>query len=180
MAAPVDPGREGGDGARVSVTSGRAFRVTWEPIDAPVTPALADEVRRVLERFAREAGFDERRPVPVLFKPGVVGHHKVGRAADIYGVGGLGLETWMARWLAARARMRQAATADEAAAIEARERRENLGWRLYRALQQYGRWSQPYGYPIQLFGPWSRSVGPWRYISDFLLKAHWDHIHMAK
>jgi hypothetical protein len=56
----------------------------------------------------------------------------------------------------------------------------NLGWRLYKALQLYGRWAQPYGYPIQLFGPWTRSEGPWKHISDRLLRAHLDHIHVAK
>ena len=60
------------------------------------------------------------------------------------------------------------------------EEKENLGWRLYKALERYGRWAQPYGYPIQLFGPWTRTEGPWRHISDFLLRAHRDHIHVAK
>ena len=60
------------------------------------------------------------------------------------------------------------------------ERKNNLGWRLYKALQLYGRWAQPYGYPIQLFGPWTRTEGPWTYISDPLLHAHRDHVHVAK
>ena len=53
-------------------------------------------------------------------------------------------------------------------------------WRLYKALQLHGRWAQPYGHPIQLWGPWTRMEGPWRFISDFLLRAHRDHIHVAK
>ncbi len=40
-----------------------------------------------------EAGFDERHPVSVYFKPGIFGHHRVGRAADIYGVGGIAIST---------------------------------------------------------------------------------------
>jgi hypothetical protein len=126
-----------------------------------VTRELAGELARVLERFAADAGFSVERPVSVRFERGVVGHHKVGRAADIYGVGGKGLDEWKRRW-------------------DGGERTGNLGWQLYKALQQHGRWAQPYGYPIQLFGPWTRTEGPWKYISDRLLHAHRDHIHVAK
>ena len=131
-----------------------------------VTPVLAGELRRVLEAFAAGAGFDESRPVGVTFRPGIFGHHRVGRAADIYGVGGIGLDTWKARWDDAQRRG------------EAADR--NLGWRLYITMARAGRWSQPYGYPIQLFGPWTRDEGPWKYISDRLLEAHRDHIHVSK
>jgi hypothetical protein len=131
-----------------------------------VTPALAGELRRVLELFATGARFDDDGPVGVVFRPGIFGHHRVGRAADIYGVGGVGLDDWKARWDEARRR-------GEAA-------EDNLGWRLYTTMARDGRWSQPYGYPIQLFGPWTRSEGPWKYISDRLLHAHRDHIHVAK
>jgi hypothetical protein len=150
------------------VPSGEAYRVASPPENALVTPALAAELQRVLERFAAEAGFGEQQPVAVVFRPGVVGHHRENRAADIYAVGGVGLEEWKRRWDEAERR-----------GVRAEERR-NLGWRLYKALQAYGRWSQPYGYPIQLFGPWTRSEGPWKYISDRLLNAHRDHIHVAK
>ena len=59
----------------------------------------------------------------------------------------------------------------ERAAIGAAERKRNLGWRLYKAQQVHGRWAQPYGYPIQLFGPWTRHEGPWRYISERMLRS---------
>jgi 3-keto-5-aminohexanoate cleavage enzyme len=84
------------------------------------------------------------------------------------------------RWDEAHRRARSAFDDKTRRAILANEHRCNLGWRLYKALQLYGCWSQPYGYPIQLFGPWTRSEGPWKYISDFLLNAHRDHIHAAK
>jgi hypothetical protein len=155
--------------ARVPIPSGRAYRAAPLPPSAFVTPALAAELARVLERFAAEAGYSPDHPVDVVFKPGVVGHHQVGRAADIYAVGSRGLDAWKADWDAA------AAGGDLQ-----RERRRNLGWRLYKAVQSYGRWSQPAGYPIQLFGPWTRSEGPWRQISEPLLFAHRDHIHIAK
>lgn len=144
------------------VPAGLAYRVNSAPGNAPVTEGLAAELSRVLERFARESGFTAQRPVKIEFGEGSVGHHQVGRATDIYGVEGMGIDKWKKRW------------------DTRRERQANLGWRLYRALQTYGRWAQPYGYPIQLFGPWTREEGPWKFISDRLLAAHRDHIHVAK
>jgi hypothetical protein len=90
------------------------------------------------------------------------------------------METWKKRWDEAMQSERWSPDRDTTLAIGNQERKRNLGWRLYKALQSYGRWAQPYGYPIQLFGPWTRSEGPWRFISDRLLHAHRDHIHVAK
>jgi hypothetical protein len=145
-----------------------------------VTMKLANELQNVFEKFARGASFDERNKVGIFLRPGIFGHHKVGRAADIYAVGGLGIDLWKKHWDAALCRARSVSDQKAHREILENERKENLGWRLYKALQHYGRWSQPYGYPIQLFGPWTRSEGPWKYISDFLLIAHRDHIHAAK
>jgi hypothetical protein len=164
----------------VPVESGRSFRVVSPPANALVTRQLASELEHVLEKFALEAGFDERHPITVYFKPGIFGHHRVGRAADIYGVGGIGIGEWKVRWDRARQRMRETPELHEREAIAASERKRNLGWRLYKAQQIYGRWAQPYGFPIQLFGPWTREEGPWIYISDRMLRAHHDHIHVAK
>jgi hypothetical protein len=161
----------------VAVRSGRSFRVSSAPEHARVTRELASELEHVLEKFALEAGFDERHPVSIGFRPGIFGHHRVGRAADIYTVAGIGIGDWKARWDGAR---RRARAARAGAAIDAAERARNLGWRLYKAQQIHGRWLQPYGYPIQLFGPWTRDEGPWKFISDGMLRAHRDHIHVAK
>ena len=165
---------------RVTIRSGRNFRVDSPPVNSLVTPGLAHELHRVLDRFGRDVTTDCGERVGVFFKPGIFGHHKVGRAADIYGVGGLGLDIWKQRWDEARQRVACANSAFERRAIVDKERRNNLGWRLYKTLQTCGRWSQPYGFPIQLFGPWTREEGPWKFISDFLLNAHRDHIHVAK
>ena len=160
--------------------SGKAYRVTSPPENGLVTRDLANELGKVLERFAAEAGFNERKPVSVFFKPGVVGHHKVGRAADIYAVGGIGIDGWKECWDRGRQQALGAMDPEQRRRNAGAERNCNLGWRLYKALQIYGRWAQPYGYPIQLFGPWTRTEGPWQYISDRLLHAHSDHIHVAK
>jgi hypothetical protein len=169
------------DGAtRVPVASGRAYRVASPPEHALITRTLANELQKVLERLAVEAGFNEREPVSIFFKPGVVGHHKVGRAADIYAVGGIGIDSWKKRWDQGLQQAFRAMDPEQRRRNAGAERNCNLGWRLYKALQMYGRWVQPYGYPIQLFGPWTRTEGPWQYISDRLLHAHRDHIHAAK
>ena len=164
----------------IPVPSGLAYRVSSRPDYALVTPKLARALQCVLDRFAGDAGFTPACPVSIGFQPGVVGHHKVHRAADIYYVGGTRLDLWKRRWDAAHRRANSATHLEDRIAIMRRERHTNLGWRLYRAMQCYGRWSQPYGHPIQLFGPWTRSHGPWRFISDRLLNAHLDHIHVAK
>jgi hypothetical protein len=157
---------------RIPVPSGAAYVVESPPQNSLCTRELADELGRVLERFAAEAGFSARNPVALFFRPGIFGHHKLGRAVDIYAVSRIGMDTWKKSWDEA---MQSNANGDGAT-----ERKRNLGWRLYKALQAYGHWAQPYGYPIQLFGPWTRSEGPWRFISDRLLHAHRDHIHVAK
>ena len=79
--------------------------------------------------------------------------------------------------------MRKAAAANEPqerARIIDEEKKRNLGHKLYKALQARGGWAQPQGYPVQLFGPWTRGEGPHKAISDQLLRAHRDHIHVAK
>jgi hypothetical protein len=164
----------------VPAPAGRAYRVSSPAANAMMTLELADELRRVLERFATEAGFDDQRPVAIFFKPGIFGHHQLGRAVDIYAVRGVGIDQWKRRWDEARRRAAHGADAASRQIITKTEPVNNLGWRLYKALQLYGRWAQPYGYPIQLFGPWTRDEGPWKHISDRLLRAHYDHIHVAK
>lgn len=166
--------------ALVPVQSGRAYHLTSPPPNALVTRELAAELQNVLERFADEAGFNEQNRASFFFRPGVVGHHQVGRAADIYEVGGIGLEVWKQRWDAAIQIAERAANPNERRRLLGQERTRNLGWRLYKALQIYGNWAQPAGYPVQLFGPWTRSEGPLTGISNGLLYAHRDHIHVAK
>ena len=165
---------------RVAIRSGKNFLVDSPPVNALVTPELAFELERVLERFGRKIGNRGGLRISIFFKPGIFGHHKVGRAVDIYAVGRIGLDTWKKLWDSANVRCFQVSDENERRAILNIERRRNLGWQLYKALQNGGRWSQPLGYPVQLFGPWTRSEGPWKPISDFLLNAHRDHIHVAK
>ncbi len=164
----------------VPVRSGLSFEIVSPPDNALVTSEVADELERVLERFGRIANDPIATKVAILFRPGIFGHHRVGRAVDIYEVGRIGMDVWKQRWDDAIQRAATVTDPAARAAIVKSERRRNLGWLLYKTLQQFGRWSQPFAYPIQLFGPWTRTEGPWKYISDFLLHAHRDHIHVAK
>ena len=164
----------------VPVQSGTNFRVDSPPANALVTRNLAAELQRVFELFGVTSRNGSGVRVGIFFKPGIFGHHKVGRAVDIYAVGGFGVDEWKRRWDIATRHCLGVTDANERNAILDQERQRNLGWQMYKALQTCGRWSQPYGYPIQLFGPWTRSEGPWKHISNFLLKAHRDHIHVAK
>jgi hypothetical protein len=147
----------------IPVPAGLSYEVDSPPWNALVTRELAAELQRVLDRFAAEAGYAPTHRVRIHFEPGIVGHHQVGRAADLYQINGLRLDAWRKEW--------------DLATPELRSR--NPGWRLYKALAMYGRWAHPAGYPVQLFGPWTREEGPWKRISDRLLAAHRDHIHVA-
>jgi hypothetical protein len=112
------------------------------------------------------------------FKVGSHGHGE-GRAADIAAVGGKALIVWKQEWeqaVAAAEKLPEAQTRAEAIAAE---QQRNLGYALYKALQAHGGWAQPQGYPVQLFGPWTRGEGPHKAISDQLLNVHRDHIHVA-
>jgi hypothetical protein len=165
---------------KVPIRSGRNFRVDSPPENALVTIDLARELERVLELFGMMSPRVPEYKVSIFFKPGIFGHHKVGRAVDIYAVDGLGLDAWKRLWDETFSRCSAIGNGSQRRAVLERERRKNLGWRLYKTLQHRGCWSQPSGLPIQLFGPWTRTEGPWKLISDFLLNAHRDHIHVAR
>jgi hypothetical protein len=162
------------------IPSGQAYRVTSPSEHSLVTPALASALHQVFEQFAQANGFSAEQPLSIAFGRGTLGLHRFGRAADIYAVGDKGIGQWAHDWNSA---MRQAATAPtppERARLAAEEQGRNLGYKLYKALQAHGGWAQPPGYPVQLFGPWTRGEGPHKAISDQMLQAHRDHIHIAK
>jgi len=144
----------------VPIRSGARFRIVSPSSAGLVTPELAAKLHGVFARLAARTDHSGRCPLAIELRRGVVGHHKVGRATDVYGVGGRGLAEWKRLW-------------------DAGLRQGNLGWALYRELLEGGGWSRPAGYPVQLFGPWTREAGPWRRISDRLLRAHADHVHVA-
>jgi len=162
------------------IRSGRFYRALW-PAAFPilVVPELADEISAVLEEFAQAAGATAAGPLKIMFRRGTMGLHRSGRALDIYEVGGKGIGRWAHEWNQAVKKATAAPESDRARIID-EEKTRNLGYKLYKALQAKGGWAQPAGYPVQLFGPWTRVEGPHKAISDRLLKMHNDHIHVAK
>lgn len=162
------------------VPSDQSYRVLSAPEQALVTPPLAKELAGVLEQFAQSNGFTAEKPVAIHFGRGTLGLHRSYRAADVYAVGGKGIGNWLQEWNLAMRKAAAASTSEEREKTVAEEKERNLGYKLYKTLQELGEWAQPPGYPVQLFGPWTRSEGPHKAISDRLLYAHRDHIHVAK
>jgi hypothetical protein len=150
------------------------------PLPESAEPPLASELSKALDQFAQSNGFSAEQPLGVVFKRGTLGLHRFGRAADIYAVGGKGVGQWAHEWNEAMRRAKAAANPQERARLAEEEKQRNLGYKLYKALQAHGGWAQPKGYPVQLFGPWTRGEGPHKAISDKLLTAHRDHIHVAR
>jgi hypothetical protein len=167
--------------SRRRISSGRFHRMLW-PADHPIVVVddLADHLNAVLEQFAQAAGSTTEGPLEIVLRPGTLGLHRTGRAVDIYGVGGKGIGQWAIEWNAAQRTAVATKDPAEKARIIKEEKKRNLGYRLYKALQARGGWAQPSRYPVQLFGPWTRGEGPHKGISDRLLRAHNDHIHVAK
>jgi hypothetical protein len=162
------------------IPSGQTYRVTSPPEHSLVTPPLASALHQVFEQFAQANGFNAEQPLSVSFRRGTLGLHRSGRAADIYAVGEKGLSQWAHDWNSAMRQTATAPTPPERARLVAEEQARNLGYKLYKALQAHDGWAQPPGYPVQLFGPWTRGEGPHKAISDEMLHLHRDHIHVAK
>jgi|SRR5262245_27416432 len=160
--------------------SGQFYRVVSPGEEALVTPPLAGELGKALEQFAQSNGSSAEQPLSVSFKRGTLGLHRFGRAADFYDVGGKGIGQWAQEWNEAMRKANAATNPQERARMVEDEKKRNLGYKLYKALQAHGGWAQPPGFPVQLFGPWTRGEGPHKAISDRLLHAHRDHIHVAR
>jgi hypothetical protein len=143
-------------------------------------PELADHLSVVLDEFAQASGSAADAPLKIVVRPGTMGLHRTGRAVDIYEVGGKGIGKWAQEWNAAMQTATAAKDPQERTRIIEEEKGRNIGYKLYMVLQTRGGWAQPPGYPVQLFGPWTRSEGPHKQISDRMLRAHRDHIHVAK
>jgi hypothetical protein len=162
------------------IPSGQTYRVTSPPEHSLVTPPLAGALCQVLEQFAQANGFSAEQPLSIAFGRGTLGLHRFGRAADIYAVGDKGVGQWAYDCKSTKHQADTAPTPPERARLAAEEQGRNLGYKLYKALQAHVGWAQPPGYPVQLFGPWTRDEGPHKAISEQLLQAHCDHIHIAK
>jgi hypothetical protein len=186
------------------VQSGQAYRITSPPARGLVTPELAEALETGFERFARQRGFAPEKSLEIRlsrgFKAGSQGHSE-GRAADIAAVGGKSLLAWKQDWDQAVAAAEKLSDAQQQAEVIATEQNRNLGYALYKALQEHGAWRvdqrgwRPYRGVMQLFGPWTAMEGPWKAMQikdpnpyqrqrladqQWVFRAHQDHIHVAK
>jgi hypothetical protein len=186
------------------VRSGPAYAITSPPRHGLVRPELAEALEIVLERFARERGFAPEKSLEIFlgrgFKAGSHGHGE-GRAADIAAVGGKSLLAWKQEWDQEVMAAEKLPDAQQRAETIAAEQQRNLGYGLYKALQEHGGWRvnqqgwRPYRGVMQLFGPWTATEGPWKameikdpnpyqrqHLADqqWVFQAHQDHIHVAR
>ena len=187
-----------------SVRSGRFYRVSSRPARCLVAPGLAAALEAVFEGFAHVRGFTPEKPLEIQFSRGFKASspgHREGRAADIAAVAGKSLLDWKRAWDGAMAAAE--ALADPARRAEAisAEQKRNLGYGLYKALQEHSGWLvdpagwRPYRSVMQLFGPWTAAEGPWKTMrinqptsyqrqrladQQWVFEAHHDHIHVAR
>jgi hypothetical protein len=186
------------------VRSGVAFRIVSPPQHGLVRPELAAAVEIVFETFARTCGATPEKPLEIRlargFQSGSPGHGE-GRALDIRAIGGKELRAWKQEWDQAMEAAEQISNADEKAQAIAAEQKRNLGFGLYRALQEHGGWRvnragwRPYRNVTQLFGPWTDTQGPWKPMQienptayqrlrlvdqQWVFRQHQDHIHVAR
>jgi hypothetical protein len=205
LAAPrVAPAAAPAARALRPVQGGQAYGIASPPARGLVTPELAEALETVFERFARERGFTPESPLEIElsrgFKAGSHGHGQ-GRAADIAAVGNKSILEWKREWDRAATAGEVAPEPEASADAVAAERRRNLGYALYKALQAHGGWRvneggwRPYRGVMQLFGPWTATEGPWQPMQiadpnpyqqqrladqEWVFEAHQDHIHVAR
>ncbi len=186
------------------VRSGQAYRISSPPARGLVTPELAEGLEAVFERFFRERGFTAEKPLEIRlsrgFKVNSPGHGE-GRAADIVELGGKSLQHWKQEWDQAMAAAEKLTDSQQRAEALVAEQKRNLGYGLYKALQDHGGWLvdpkswRPYRGVMQLFGPWTPTEGPWKAMQikdpnpyqqqrladqQWVFQAHQDHIHVAR
>jgi hypothetical protein len=187
-----------------AVRSGEAFRIISPPQHGLVSPELAEAIEDVFEVFACACGATPEKPLEIRLARGFQGGspgHGEGRALDICAVGGKTLRAWKEEWDKAMEAAGQISNADEKARAIATEQKRNLGFGLYKALQNHGAWRvnrggwHRYRGVMQLFGPWTATHGPWKTMQienptpyqrarladqEWVFRSHQDHIHVAR
>jgi hypothetical protein len=186
------------------VQSGQNYRIASPPARGLVRPELAETLETVFERFARERDFTAEKPLEISlargFKANSHGHCE-GRAADIAAVGGKSLREWKHEWDRAIASAEKLSDPQQRSEAIAAEQQRNLGYGLYKALQEHSGWRvdqkgwRPYRDVMQLFGPWTATEGPWKAMQSkdpnpyqqqrladqqWVFRAHQEHIHVAR
>jgi hypothetical protein len=186
------------------IQSGQAYRITSPPASGLVIPELAEVLENIFERFACGYGFSAENPLEIQLARGfqAASHgHAEGRAVDIAAMGGRSLFEWKQEWERTMANAEKLSDTQEQNGAIVSDKQHNLGYGLYKALQEYGGWRLdpkgwlPYRGVVQLFGPWTATEGPWKEMKiknpnlfqqqrlrdqQWVFQAHQDHIHVAK
>jgi hypothetical protein len=178
------------------VRDGTAYRLRAEAKRNLVTPGLAQALETAFEKFALRMGYGSQNPVEIElrrgYEAGDFGHGR-GMASDIQGVGGRGMAEWKRDSDEAIAQLRVIPSKEQRRAFLQDHLNANLGYQLYRTLLEQGGW-RVFNNVVQLFGPWTDRVGPWRRVQfavpdgaqrrfareqEHIYRAHQDHIHVA-
>jgi hypothetical protein len=186
------------------VPSGRSYRITSPPRRGLVMPELSSALEHTFELFAARSGFSPEKPLDIALSRGFSAQspgHREGRAADIASVGGKSLLEWKREWDRVTAPAAALPDPGRRAEAVAAAGKANLGYGLYKALQEHGGWRvdgqtwHPYRGVAQLFGPWTATEGPWRVMRTrrptpyqrqrladqaWVFRAHRDHIHVGR
>ena len=128
--------------------SGEAFRIISPPQEDLVRRELAEAIENVFETFARTCGATREKPLEIRLARGFQRgspRHGEGPALEILAVGGKALRAWREEWDKAMEAAEQISNADEKDQATASEQKRNLGFALYKALQNHGDWRENRG-----------------------------------
>ena len=109
---------------------------------------LAEAIENVFETFARTCGATREKPLEIRLARGFQRgspRHGEGPALEILAVGGKALRAWREEWDKAMEAAEQISNADEKDQATASEQKRNLGFALYKALQNHGDWRENRG-----------------------------------
>src|SRR6266540_3907653 len=175
------------------IRSGQAYQLISPGERNLVTPELAQALEKAFETFAARCGFTAVDPVTIELRRGYEagdrGHGR-GMAADIQAVGGQSISYWAQEFAKATAQAKFIGDESQRRSLMAQQTSSNLGYLLYRTLQEQGGW-RVYNQVVQLFGPWTPRLGPWKRLhfeypdevqkrilfeQERIYQAHRDHI----
>lgn len=178
------------------IRSGQAYQLVSPKERNLVTPGLAQALEKAFETFATRCGFTVQNPVRIEltrgYEAGDRGHGR-GMAADIRAVGGQSMAFWAQEFAKAMAQAKYMDEESQRRTLMAQQASSNLGYLLYRTLLEQDGW-RVYNQVVQLFGPWTPRLGPWKRLyfenpdesqkrilfeQERIYRAHRDHIHVA-
>lgn len=178
------------------IRNGQAYQLASPGERNLVTPELAQALEKAFETYAARCGFTAQNPVSIELQRGYEADdrgHGRGMAADIKAVGGQSIAHWAQEFAKAVAEAKFIDDESQRRRLMAQQTSSNLGYLLYRTLLEQGGW-RVYNQVIQLFGPWTPRLGPWRRLQfdhsdqtqqriraeqEHIYRAHRDHIHVA-